>query len=147
MDPNLFHLDYERTFELIVSISIIAIFIERALAVIFESRWFIEKTEGHPAQPEQIVIEDGKQKVIPAKKEKTKIRGIREIIAFVVSFGVCYFWDLDAISILLQTKEIVTVPGIFLTAGIVSGGAKGSNALFQNFLNVMSSAEKERKAK
>ncbi len=41
MDPSLFHLDWGRTFELIATISVLAIFIERALSVVFEHRLFV----------------------------------------------------------------------------------------------------------
>ena len=40
MDPNLFYLNYERLFEVLVTIVIFSFFIERALSVVFESRWF-----------------------------------------------------------------------------------------------------------
>lgn len=147
IDPNLFHLDYERLIELITAIAIISIFIERALALLFESGWFIEKTEGKPYTPEQIIIMDGKEVIIPERKERRKRNGLKELIAFIVSFAVCYFWNLDAMSILLQSKEVITIPGMIVTAGIVAGGAKASIALFQNVLNVMSSAERARKGK
>lgn len=163
MDPNLFHLDYERAFELIVTLSVIAIFVERALAPIFESRWFIEKTDGKSVVTNTATVE----KTATVQQESTlnseavkvettstaaanvttkgKKKGVREIIALVVSFGVCWYWDVDAMSILLQTKETVTVAGMVVTAGIISGGAKGSSVLFKDFLKIMSSAEKERK--
>ena len=41
MDPNLFHLDWERVSEVLVAIVILAFLLERALAVLFESRFFI----------------------------------------------------------------------------------------------------------
>ena len=41
MDPNLFHLDWGRVFEVLVAIVIMAFLMERALAVLFESRIFI----------------------------------------------------------------------------------------------------------
>jgi hypothetical protein len=147
MDPNLFHLDYERLIELVTALSLISIFIERALAPILESGLFIDATEAKPHIPSQKIIVDGQEKTLPEQKARPKRKGIREIIALAVSFAVCYSWDLDAMSILLQSKDVVTVPGMIITAGIVSGGAKGSNALFQNVLNTMSTAERARKGK
>lgn len=39
MDPNLFHLDWERTFEVLLTIAVLAFFVERAFAPLFENRW------------------------------------------------------------------------------------------------------------
>ena len=47
MDPNLFYLNYERLFEVLVTIVIFSFFIERALSVVFESRWFIKMYEAN----------------------------------------------------------------------------------------------------
>ncbi len=63
MDPNLFHLDWGRTFELSATISVLAIFIERALSVVFEHRLFVAKLGN---------------------------RGFKEVIAVVVSVVVCF---------------------------------------------------------
>ncbi len=41
MDPNLFHLDYERLFKVLITIVVFSFFVERALSVVFEMRWFI----------------------------------------------------------------------------------------------------------
>ncbi len=43
MDPNLFHVDWERTGEALTLIIILAFLIERALAVVFESRAWLER--------------------------------------------------------------------------------------------------------
>ena len=45
MDPNLFHLDWERTFEAIVAIVVLSFLIERVAALVFESRWFVLNTK------------------------------------------------------------------------------------------------------
>lgn len=41
-DPNLIHVDWERTFEAITLIIIFAFIVERALAVIFENHLYIK---------------------------------------------------------------------------------------------------------
>lgn len=116
MDPNLFHVDWERVFEVLVAIVIVAFLVERALAVLFESRFFINRF-----------------------KEK----GIKEPIAFILAVAVCWFWDFDAVSMILL-KEKVTVWGTIITGGIVAGGSKASIALFKDALGFMSDAEDER---
>ena len=41
MDPNLIHLDYEKLFEVLITIVIFSFFVERALSVVFEMRWLM----------------------------------------------------------------------------------------------------------
>lgn len=45
MDPNLFHLDWERTIEALVGIIVLSFLVERACALLFESRWWISRFE------------------------------------------------------------------------------------------------------
>ena len=72
MDPNLFHLDWERTIEALVGIIILSFFVERACALLFESRWWINRFEDarvgkpppsgrslHRAEDEQVEAEAG----------------------------------------------------------------------------------------
>jgi hypothetical protein len=125
MDPNLFHLDWERVFEVLVAIVLMAFLVERALAVLFETRFFIRLKEGREG-------------------EKTgKDRTLKEPIAFVVAVLACWYWDLDSVSMIFL-KENVTIPGVLLTGGIVAGGSKASIKLFRDWLKFMSSAERER---
>ena len=42
IDPNLFRLDWERLLEVLATIVVLSLILERALAVIFESKSFIE---------------------------------------------------------------------------------------------------------
>lgn len=122
MDPNLFHLDYERLFEVLVTIVVFSFFIERALAVIFESRWFINMYEAN-------------------KKRK----GLKEVIALIVSIAVCIFWQLDALSIIMVSHTEMQIPGYILTGAIIAGGSKASIKLFKDMMGFMSHAEEERK--
>lgn len=45
MDPNLFHLDWERTLEALVGIIVLSFLVERTCALLFESRWWISRFE------------------------------------------------------------------------------------------------------
>ena len=45
MDPNLFYLDWERLFEVLISIIIFAFFIERALALVYESHLYTNRVK------------------------------------------------------------------------------------------------------
>jgi hypothetical protein len=98
MDPNLFHIDYERLFEVLVTIVVLSMIVERTLSLLFESRPFIKRTEN--------------------------VHGLKEVISFVVSAFVCIFWKFDAITIIVVSSDKMTIPGMILTGGIIAGGSK-----------------------
>lgn len=116
MDPNLFHLDWERTLEAMTAIVVLSFVLERALAMIFDNYYFIKRFRETPA---------------------------KEIIAFGVALLVCMYWDFDAISVMIL-KETTTFPGKLITAGVIAGGSKGSVKLFRDVLGVKSIALQER---
>ena len=98
MDPNLFYLNYERLFEVLVTIVIFSFFIERALSVVFESRLFIKMYEAN-------------------KKRK----GLKEFLALAVSIAACVYWQFDALSIVTMSHEQMQIPGFILTGGYCCG--------------------------
>jgi len=112
MDPNLFHLDWERTFEVLATVVVLAILVERALSILFEHRVWIDKFRG---------------------------RGFKEAVAFAVAFIICWRWNFDAISMIVLTEETTRV-GEAVTAGVIAGGAKGSIRLFRDVLEFRSNA-------
>jgi hypothetical protein len=118
MDPNLFHVDGERLMEVLFTIVVLSFFVERALSLLFESRFFINRFAG---------------------------KSMKEMIAFGVSAVVCYFWQFDALSVLL-VQDKMTVFGEIITGAVIAGGTKGSVKLFQELLGVASNAEKVRTA-
>jgi len=119
MDPNLFHLDWERVGEVLVGVVILAFLVERALSVLFESRFFINRF-----------------------KEKS----LKELIAFVVAVLACWYWDFDAVSMIFL-KEKVTLLGMVITGGVVAGGSKGAIKLFRDVMGFKSTAQKIKEAK
>ena len=119
MDPNLFHLDGERLFEVLVAIVVLSFLLERALALLFETHCFVEKAQG---------------------------KNLKELIAFVVAALVCVYWEFDAISMIFL-KEKVTTYGMVITGAVVAGGSKASIKLFRDVLGFMSTAEKARLAR
>ena len=116
MDPNLFAIDGERLFEVLMAIVVLSFLVERALAVFFESEWAVDRL----AQ-----------------------KGVKELITFAVAVGVCRHWDFDAISVLF-VRERTELWGHLITAGVVAGGSKASIKLFHDVFGVMSKAERER---
>jgi hypothetical protein len=115
MDPNLFHLDWERLGEVLIAIVVMSFLVERALAMLFESRFFINRFGG---------------------------KSFKEVIAVVAGAVVCWYWDFDAISMIFL-KDSITVFGMVLTGAIVAGGSKASVKLFQDVMGVKSSAKEQ----
>ncbi len=113
MDPNLFHLNGERLIEVFFAIVILAFILERALAVLFEHRSFVNRAKG---------------------------KGLKEIIAFSLAALVCWYWEFDALSILFP-KEHVTIYGELITAAVIAGGSKASIKLFRDVIGAKSTAQ------
>lgn len=110
MDPNLFHLDAERLTEVLFAIVVLSLLVERALSILFESRFFIDRFEK---------------------------KSLKELIAFAVIAAICWQWDFDALSILL-VQEKTSLYGSIITGAIVAGGSKGSVKLFRDILGISS---------
>lgn len=115
MDPNLLTINPERLFETLLVVVVLSFFLERALALVFENRWVIQRISG---------------------------RGVKEPITFAVCLAVCRQWHFDAISSLFSKPS--NWWGYAATAAIIAGGSKASIALFQSVIGARSSAEAER---
>ena len=70
MDPNLIHLDWERTFDALMIVIVFAFLVERALAVIFENELYIRNVD----RP-----------------------GLKELLAIALSIAICFIWKFDAL--------------------------------------------------
>lgn len=56
VDPNLFHVDWGRTAEVLVCLIVLSFFVERIAALLFEGRWFVLNTKvPKKGSPEAIV--------------------------------------------------------------------------------------------
>ena len=165
MDPNLFHLDWERTLEALVGIIVLSFLVERACALLFESRWWISRFEDarvgklpgsnesppsgdvNPSPAEDNQVESKAGKAAGPAEQKT-LAGerypLKEFIGFVLSLVLCWGWDFDAVSIIMLSER-TQLAGIVITAAVVAGGSKASVALFHDLLKVRSSANEERK--
>lgn len=116
MDPNLFAVDWARTTEVLAVIVLLSFVVERALSLLFESRFFLQRFER---------------------------RSLKELIAFGVGVAVCWYWQFDAVSIIL-VSETTGMVGYILTGAVIAGGSKGSIALFHDFFDWKSGALRER---
>lgn len=118
VDPNLFHLNWERTFEGLALVIILAFVVERVLALLFESKPFIVRMDHS---------------------------GVKEVIAAVVSIVICVSWQFDVISVMILTPETTDL-GYALTGLLIAGGSKASIKLFHDLLNVKSTTYAHRYA-
>ena len=145
VDPNLFYLDFERVSEVLLTILVFALLIERALSIIFESRLFIERVDYTVKRSGSAVKagdRDGSPE--PITEATPRNRGLKEFIALGVSFLVCWKWDFDALSILMPVSHPhMTLVGELITAMVVAGGSKGAHKLFTDWLGIKSSAKDE----
>lgn len=152
VDPNLFYLDFERVGEVLLTIVIFAMLLERALAVVFENRFLIEKlfytverdasgTSAGATSTSSTKASIGSGQLVSVR---SKNRSLKEIITLVVAFSVCCYWDFDAFSILMPVSHAkMTLFGELLTAMIVAGGSKAAVKLFTDWMDIKSSAQRE----
>ncbi len=99
----------------LLEVLLLAILLERAFSVLFESHYYIRRL--------------------------ARWR-IKELIAFGVSVFVCYYWQLDLITVITATG-VPSLPGIIITAAVMTGFMKGSSKLFHDVLGFGSRAYKE----
>lgn len=116
MDPNFIQMDWERTFDALMLVTVIAVIVERSLSVVFQSRLYIERIDRD---------------------------GLKEVIALALSITVCVVWKFDALGMIILS-ETATAPGYAITGALIAGGSKGSLKLFQDVLGLQSSAYKVR---
>ena len=116
MAPDLFAVNWDTLGEALALVVVLSILVERALSVVFEHRYFINKFDESQ---------------------------VKEFIAFAVALGIVSYWGFDIISIIFMGEENTWI-GLALTALIIAGGSKGSIKLFQDVMGVKSSARREK---
>ena len=116
MDPNLFHLDWERLAEVLMAIIVFAFFVERALSLVFENRVYIKYFNE---------------------------KGLKAPIAFLLALVICRALHFDALSMIVLTAK-TSLLGEVVTAAVIAGGSKASIKLFHDLMKVKSDAEKNR---
>lgn len=119
MEPLFPRVDFELLVEVLLLITVLAFFVERALSLLFEHRLYITHFND---------------------------KGLKEPIAFIVSFGVVWYWNFDALGALFQAER-TSLWGYLITAAIIAGGSKASIKLFSDLLKIRSTAEEARLAR
>lgn len=102
-----------------------ATFVERALAFVFEHKWFVKlfmHEEPDPTDNTKICL-------------TSKIPGLKGIIALALSMFICFVYKFDVLSVLFNNDQNAEV-GMVLTAFILAGGSAGAIAIFQGYLNI-----------
>lgn len=145
MDPNLFHLDLERVGEVLIALVLLSLLIERALALLFESRPFIEATEDGAVVVKMKNLTPDDPSYAKTIKQ-TKKNGLKELISFIVAFAICWWLKFDVLTIIFVSSEETTIIGYLISGAIIAGGSKGAIKLFKDWMGFASSAETERKA-
>ena len=108
MEPEIASLDWNAILEALVAITILAFFIERALALLFEWRHF---------------------------HGRFGTTGVKEPLAFCVALLVTWQWQFDALSRVMGADQ-ATFLGEVITAAVIAGGSKASIKLFQDVAGV-----------
>ena len=115
MDPNLFYIDWERLFQVLAVVIVLAFIIERSLAVLFENKYvalFFSKVH------------------------------LKELVALLVAYFTVSLFEFDAVSIVMVGDENTTL-GYILTAGVIAGGSKASIKLFVDIWKVGNKIQNE----
>ncbi len=117
-DPSLFRMDWEILAEVLAAIVVLSFFIERALSLLFEHRFFVKTLSQ---------------------------RGLKEPIAFLVSLAVVRYWNFDALSVVFHANT-ATWWGYIVTAAIIADGSKVSIKLFHDVMGAKSAALRQLRA-
>lgn len=99
---------------------VLSMFLERALAFVFENPWYVYLAE-------------------QAKAKGHNDAWIKAVLALAGSFVICNVYGFDVVAILFNKTLTAAAPtpfGVFLTALIAAGGSAGAISLFQGFLNI-----------
>ena len=145
METDLFQFSLEKAGVVLAALVFLSLIVERALALLFESRPFIDLTEDGKVLVEMKGIDRETQPDLYARYiHRKKRKGLKELISFVVSVTVCWLIHFDAVSIVFTHIGSTTIPGYILSGAVVAGGSKGMMKLFRDWLQISSLAEKQR---
>ena len=118
MDPLLFGIHGDVVAEVLGTLVVLSLFVERALAPLFEWRVFLARA---------------------------KDKGWKEPIALAAAVLVVYVYGFDALAVTFS-RESNSALGYVITAAIVAGGSKGSIKLFRDVLGWGSTAARASQA-
>ena len=118
VDPNAFAVPWAVIFEALALVIVLAFVLERCLALVFESKFFIHFSQNQEAKP------------VPKGDYKAPI-------AFVLAVLTCLLYQIDIVAALMSHSH-PSVFGAVISGGLVAGGSKASIKLFRDILGVYS---------
>lgn len=102
-----------------------ATIVERALAFIFEHKWFIGlfmKQVPDPDDTTKLVLE-------------SRVPGLKGLIALACSIGISFGYGFDILHVLFGTTTADSI-GMLITGFVIAGGSSGAIAIFQGYLKI-----------
>lgn len=108
MEPETTLMDWNRLFEVLVTLIVLAFFVERALSLLFEWRHFVSRFAA---------------------------AGLKEPLAFVLALLVTWQWKFDALGVVMDDPAPSFI-GQLITAAVIAGGSKASIKLFKDIAGV-----------
>ncbi len=116
-DPNQFAINWATLFEMLALIIVLAFVVERAMAVVYESKPYVR---------------------FALNRKKAEKGDFKTLGAFIVSALVTILFQIDLVAVVLSHAHTSLV-GELLTASVIAGGSKASIAIFRDILDVKSS--------
>src|SRR5262245_16250104 len=106
----------------LLKLVVLAMMLERGLAVIFEHEWFTR------VFMREITASDG------TKTRESKIPGLKGIIALAAAVALCWTYNFDVLATIFGATPGPI--GVWATSFVAAGGSAGAIKLFQGFLGL-----------
>lgn len=104
-------MQYDDIGKTLVVLTVLAFFVERALALVFEHDWWV------------------------ALEAKRNVGWVKEFLALFVSYCICKAGSFDALVSVLK-MESSSQFSMLITAMVIAGGSKGAIRLMQGYLDI-----------
>jgi len=102
----------------LVRLTLLALFLERALALVFESKPWVKLFDG---------------------------KGLSPFVAFAVAFSLCTRWQVDSVGAIAaagRAEAVYSVGGAVITAMILAGGSKLVMGLWRTVRSIQAGAQR-----
>ena len=103
----------------LATLVLVATLVERALAFIFEHKWFVRLTTRLDATNTRV----------------SKWPGLKGVLALAASLGISFGYDFDVLGVLFPGNDNA-VTGKLVTGFVIAGGSAGALTIFQGYLGI-----------
>jgi len=107
VDPKFFAIDYQQTLEVLSAMLLLALVVERSLAVVFESKYYAPLHD----------------------------TGLKPFIVLGLSLFLVHMFNMDMLAIVFS-QEKTSWTGFVMTAAVIAGGTKGIIKLMTDVLKI-----------